>query len=180
MPCYSIEDAVKVLLHTPAKSICTQQPIGCSSSKTFVVDLSKLDHRDDIRSDDLGVWKNQGVKSSYCSVKFQNDDVQRVRVLENKPAVMRYRLKCTYWSHAEDKRIFRRLFELEGEPNSFISIIIIFNLLDYNEKLYSICILQYCYPENCTITGQPHCNSKGKSLYNRSKKSTLDRIKVNL
>ena len=62
------------------------------------MDLSKLDHRDDIRSDDLGVWKNQGVKSSYYSVRFQNDDVQSVRVLENKPAVMRssiYRLKRT-------------------------------------------------------------------------------------
>ena len=91
------------------------------------MDLSKLDHYDDIRSDDLRVWKNKGVKSSYCSGKFQNDDVQSVRVMENKPAVMRssiYRLKRTYWSHAEDKRISRWLFELEGEPNSFISIII--------------------------------------------------------
>ena len=95
------------------------------------MDLSKLDHHDDIRSDDLGVWKNQGVKSSYCSVKFQNDDVQRVRVLENKPAVMRssiYRLKRTYWSHTEDRRISQHLFELEGELNNLLSIIFIFNL----------------------------------------------------
>lgn len=118
-PCYTIEDAVKILLQTPIESICTQQPIGCSSSKTFVVDVSKLDHRDDIRCDDLGVWKNQGVKSSYCSVRFHNDhDVQRVKVLENKPAVMRssiYRLKRTYWTHTEEKRICRHLFELEGK-----------------------------------------------------------------
>ena len=115
---YSVEDAVRITLQ-PNQNICTQQPIGCHISSTFVIDLSALDERDDIKADDLGVWKNQGVRSTYCSIKWENDKIQKITVLgNNKPAVMRssiYRLKCTYWIHTEDNRVSQRIFELEGK-----------------------------------------------------------------
>ena len=84
---------------------------------TFLVDVSKLKDRDDIRADDLGVWINKGVKSSFCTITIQGDSVKSVTVLDYKPSVKSsnvYRLKRTYWVHSEDKRISRRLFELEG------------------------------------------------------------------
>ena len=43
--------------------------------------------------------------------------MKSVTVLDYKPSVKSsnvYRLKRTYWVHSEDKRISRRLFELEG------------------------------------------------------------------
>ena len=114
---YSVEDAVRIILQ-PNQSICTQQPIGCHISSTFVIDLSTLDEQD-IKADDLGVWKNQGVRSTYCSIKCENEKIQKITVLgNNKPAVMRsfiYRLKRTYWIHTEDNRVSRRIFELEGK-----------------------------------------------------------------
>ena len=113
----SVEDAVRIILQ-PHQNVCTQQPIGCRTSGTFIVDLSKLDDRDDVKADDLGVWKNQGVRSTYCSIKFESEDVKKITVLGSKPAVMRssvYRLKRTYWIHAEDHRVCRRIFELEGK-----------------------------------------------------------------
>ena len=114
---YSVEDAVRIILQ-PNQSICTQQPNGCHISSTFVIDLSTLDEQD-IKADDLGVWKNQGVRSTYCSIKCENEKIQKITVLgNNKPAVMRsfiYRLKRTYWIHTEDNRVSRRIFELEGK-----------------------------------------------------------------
>ena len=100
--------------------ICLKQPTGCFKSSTFIVDLSKLDHREDIRADDLGVWRNVGVKSTYYSISLDsNSHVRRIKNLKSKrPSVMRnsiYRLKRTYWQHSEDINFSRRLFELEGK-----------------------------------------------------------------
>ena len=99
------------------REMCIEPPIGCSTSGTFLVDLSKLDHRDDIRADDLGVWINKGVKTSHCIVRFCGENVRSVTVLDCKPTIrssLSYRLKRTYWVHSEDKEVRHRLFELEG------------------------------------------------------------------
>ena len=112
-----MEDAIGLFFNTNEDAICTAQPTGCRFSATFIVDTAKLNHRDDIRADDLGVWKNCGVRSTYSSVTFNsNEHVRRVRKM-SKPAVMRhsvYRLKRTYWQHSEDSLFCRRLLELEG------------------------------------------------------------------
>ena len=51
---YSAEDAVTLLFNAVSSDVCTKQPIGCCSTATFIVDVSKLNHLDDIRADDLG------------------------------------------------------------------------------------------------------------------------------
>ena len=115
---YSVEDAISLFFSVSADKICTAQPTGCSFSATFVVDLSKLSHRDDIRADDNGAWKNCGVRSTYCSVAFNGEGrVRRIKKID-KPSVMRnsiYCLKRTYWQHNEDTTFCRRLLELEGK-----------------------------------------------------------------
>lgn len=87
--------------------MCTEQPVGCLFSATFIVNQSKLQHRDDLRADDLGAWKNCGVRSTYCSVIFGGDDRVRrvVKIGNSKPLVNRhsiYRLKRTYWQHSNE------------------------------------------------------------------------------
>jgi len=82
-----------------------------------VVDLSELDDGSDIRADDLGVWVNKGVKSSFYNVEFKDDMVKSVKVLDYEPSTKQssvYRLKRTHWVHSEDKQASCRLFELEG------------------------------------------------------------------
>lgn len=114
---YSAEDAIALFFSVGNDVVCTAQPTGCCFSATFIVDLSKLSHRDDIRADDHGAWKNCGVRSTYCSIALNSDGhVRRVKKMA-KPSVMRhsiYRLKRTYWQHGEDTTFCRRLFELEG------------------------------------------------------------------
>lgn len=60
---YSVEDAIALFFSVGNDAICTTQPIGCRFTATFIVNWSKLSHRDDIRADDLGAWKNCGVRS---------------------------------------------------------------------------------------------------------------------
>ena len=116
---YSAEEAITLFFDVDNNLICTEQPTGCRFSATFIVDVSQLRHRDDIRADDLGVWKNCGVRSTYCGVFFDsNGCVRKVKKIGNsKPSVMRpsiYRLKRTYWQHSEDGTFCRQLMELEG------------------------------------------------------------------
>lgn len=117
-----VESAVEMIFDTPSSKICSKQPINVVHSTTFVIDTSKLDHKDDVRSDDLGTWKNGGVKSQYCSVTFSDvGRVKRVIKLPSKPSVMRssiYRIKRSYWHHTDDKDFCRRLIELEGNVHA--------------------------------------------------------------
>ena len=82
---------------TPSTYICSKQPFGVKENSTFIVNCDKLAHRDDIRTDDLGVWKNGGVKSIYCIVNLNGEGApRRITKLSSKPSVMRhsvYRLR---------------------------------------------------------------------------------------
>ena len=49
--------------------------------------------------------------------------------------------------------------------------------IDFEEKLHPLCILQYTYPHDSKIKGQPHKNSKGNASFNRSKTNVLTKIK---
>lgn len=133
-PNYLVETVLRMIFDVPTSKVCTKQPLGVTRASTFFVDTEKLCHRDDIRSDDLGVWKNIGVKSTYCSVQFdENNKVKEVFKLPSKPQVMRssiYRVKRSYWCHTQDKKFFRRLIELEGKDHysSYINHFIVTSL----------------------------------------------------
>ena len=43
---YSAEEILRIILHVPSHMICLKQPTSCFKSSTFIVDLSKLDHRE--------------------------------------------------------------------------------------------------------------------------------------
>lgn len=120
---YSAEDAVTLLFNAVSSDVCTEQPIGCCSTVTFIVDVPKLNHRDDIWADDLGAWKNCGVRSTYCSASFDSDNkVRRVKKIGSSPSsVMRhsiYRLKRTYWQHSQESTFCRRLLEIESQTST--------------------------------------------------------------
>ena len=120
-----MESAIKMIFGVSKRDICSKQPIGVTHTSTFFVDSAILGHRDDIRCDDLGVWKNEGVHSKYCSVHFdENNMVKRVTKVPRKPLVMRnsvYRVKRSYWSHAEDKKFLRCLIQIEG-MHGFVAV----------------------------------------------------------
>lgn len=55
-----------------ATQICNIVPVNIEHNCTFVVNQSRLAHPDDIRADDCGVWKNNGVRP--CVVTWKNKE----------------------------------------------------------------------------------------------------------
>ncbi len=75
---YGIEDIVRILLNPRLSSLgvlCTKVPTSIAVNAAFVVDVTKLEHKDDLLSDDMGVWKNNRVPNlqypSHWSAEFQ-------------------------------------------------------------------------------------------------------------
>lgn len=150
--------------------ICSQQPLGCKETSSFVIDCSILQHHDDIRMNDLGSWKNSGVHSSYYNVLFSKDNIiSLVEKMSGKPSVPRksvYCLKRSYWKHKQDESFTRQLYELT----------------DWNGKRYHLVYLQYRVkgPDDTpNIKPIPHGNSsRNESGYYRTKQSTKDLMKI--
>lgn len=113
------EEIIKILFEVEESKICSQQPLSCLDTLSFVVDCDKMQHPDDIRMDDLGAWKNCGVHRSYFSVLFSSEKkVSLIEKMAKSPQVAQrsvYCLKRSYWKHKQDGTFTRQLYELTGE-----------------------------------------------------------------
>lgn len=77
---FSVKDAVSIIINTKDK-LASKVPFSCKETKIFVVDTSKLEHIDDIRSHELGAMKNERVQRDYVSVA---EDEKVIKVLKKK------------------------------------------------------------------------------------------------
>ena len=71
---FSYSEAVNVLLAANEDKICTRHPTMVEDNLSFVADLSKLAHVDDIKADDCGHWIHNGKKTPkllYGSTEVQ-------------------------------------------------------------------------------------------------------------
>ncbi len=106
---YSVEDIVKRLLQPSLQSskfISSKVPTSICENVAFVVDLDRLDDKADVLSDDMGVWKNNGVDTTYVRVSFSQSHGQ-VELVEKcgSPGVgsaPTYSVKRVYRTHATD------------------------------------------------------------------------------
>ena len=104
---YSVEDIVKVLLHPDLRSspyITTKVPTSISESVSFVIDLDKLENKDDVHvlSDEIGVWKNNGVDTTYVRVAFCGSRVKKVEKCSQPGS---YSVKRVYRVHGTDRTL---------------------------------------------------------------------------
>ena len=115
----STEEALRIILNPDKTRICREQPFAITFSSTYVVYTSLLTHRDDLRADDLGSWRNDGVKSLYFKVSNDaNGCIAVVVKLTNKKPLLKpsiYRVKRSCWHHSEDSTFACRLIEIEGK-----------------------------------------------------------------
>lgn len=90
-------------------------------TKAFIISTEAVDHPDDLRADDLGVWINNAVRKSYYSVHYDDDrcKVTFMRKLGSRPPqVSRSSVHClkrSYFKHKSSKDFSRIIFELTGE-----------------------------------------------------------------
>ena len=78
---HSVEDIIKLLFHLDlkySKIVATKVPTMVCNSVSFVVNLDHLEALEDILSDDMGVWKNNGTDKTYVNVSFENSIVKIV------------------------------------------------------------------------------------------------------
>lgn len=59
---YGAEYILKILLNPKIdkQKICHQKPCNITKSSTFVVDVLSLQHPDDIKKDEFGIWNYSG------------------------------------------------------------------------------------------------------------------------
>ena len=78
---YTVEDIAHLLLHPMLQGsqfVSTKVPTSICKGVAFVVDLDRLDSKDDVHADDMGVWKNNGVDTTHVRVTFSQYHVKRV------------------------------------------------------------------------------------------------------
>ena len=59
---YPAESVLSILLDKaiPAHTISSKRALNITRSATYVVDVSKLAHPDDVKQDSFGIWKHSG------------------------------------------------------------------------------------------------------------------------
>ena len=79
-PKYSAHYIMRVLLdpNIDTSRVATGRPIGSTSNATFIVDLSKLQHPDDVKKDMFGKWEHSGSHPEVFKCSF--DDLECVSV----------------------------------------------------------------------------------------------------
>ena len=116
---YSVEDIVRLLLHPPLKSskfTCSKVPTSISKGVSFIVDLDSLHSKDDLSADDMGVWKNNRVDTSYVRVTMGTSSVHLVEKYTSKDRKSgTYLVKRVYRTHGTDKSLKKITAFIHGE-----------------------------------------------------------------
>lgn len=79
-PKYNAERLLRILLDPdiPTAKICSTRPINITKSATYVVDISKLEHAENIKNDNFGIWKHSGSHPQTFRVNIESDGYIRV------------------------------------------------------------------------------------------------------
>lgn len=114
---FSYSEAVNMLLVANQDKICTRHPTMVEDNSSFVVDLSKLAHADDIKADDCGHWIHNGKKTTKVAVwKHRNEISKVVSTKSSSPPdenSQLYTLVRVYYvndPHGDFKRVYYYLF----------------------------------------------------------------------
>ena len=111
-------DLVRILLDKQrhAGLVSQQQPLRVCESKVFVVDTGKLSDPDDIKSDDMGSWRNDGQHSRWVKVKQEKGRVCTVEFCSGKPKndPNAYCLHRHYFIHHCNNQFKRKIAYLSG------------------------------------------------------------------
>lgn len=72
---YSAETVLKILLDDsiPPTKICQKRPLKIVKSSTYVVDISKLRHPDDVKKDNFGIWSHSGSHPQFFKIFNESD-----------------------------------------------------------------------------------------------------------
>lgn len=190
---YTVEDIVNLLVlqEVDETKIARAPPVAVNTNASFLVDLSCLKHSDDVKADDLGVWKSVGSPSHLVVVDDEDGCLSatvlsRGKKFKDVDAAKRqytYRLTRSYYRHSTSPDFHRIVNVAKGrmyESRSFNSRIIenLF-IVDYQGQQVTFAFVQYYFDhEEHPVEVGAHGNSKGnKRPFNRTLTSTLAELK---
>jgi len=116
---YDVSEIVDILLNTAASSnmVCVHTPNNIQHNCTFLVDQTKLKNAADLRADDSGSWKNNGVRCVIVAVMEEEVSIA-ARGKNVKSVIMaqgQYLLTCTYFIHQACPDFRKIIFTLCGK-----------------------------------------------------------------
>lgn len=84
-PFLSIEEAYESMFNPKEEMVCTEMPMGCRTSATFLLDTSSLKHADDVKADDNGSFRHQGRKMEIVQMDEEAmlQSLNRITILSN-------------------------------------------------------------------------------------------------
>ena len=91
--------------------IATKRPLDAPSSSTFVVDVSKLLHPDDIKKDIYGKWLHSGSHTDVFLCTYEGDDVNIEKATSGASGENVYYLRRLHSVHPSNSA-FRRVLAL--------------------------------------------------------------------
>jgi len=127
---YSKEQIVDVLCNPSLdeKLICSTHPVLVEHNTSFVIDMTKLKDRNDVRADDLGTWRCTGSRILTISVKCNKNGCYISK--SSGSAVVNIRRQ--YHVHATDSDLHRMIaFIDDSEKGKIFLLDLVFNLCVY-------------------------------------------------
>lgn len=115
----SPREAVQILL-APLQGgkFCKTTPRGIRHNVTFLVDRTHLKHEDDIKSDDMGAWRNNGVHKYRFAIDEEGDLCQLDD--DDMPATesVIYNLKRLYYKNKSSPDLKKNFYVIQGMYNT--------------------------------------------------------------
>lgn len=98
--------------------MCVSQPVNVENNVSFLVDCSKLHNQEDLKCDDMGVWKHKGSPKRFFFVERNrhNDIISIVPVTEKDHEQDEgvYMLRRSYSENASDSSVRKVVATLTG------------------------------------------------------------------
>ena len=113
---FGIKDIVSCIMHPSPNSnfFCSKVPTCISDNVVFLVDTNRLDNPRDIDCDDMGVWRNNRVDTTYVNVQVNSTEVKTVTVCKSTRPSKFYEVKRVYRVHGTDCSLRKITAEIYG------------------------------------------------------------------
>jgi len=95
-----------------SNQVCSKVPTSIHKNVAFGVDSSKLADRTDFVADDMGVWVNNGVDTTYFDISMSTDG-QIESVSRAEEGSTAYAVKRVYHTHGTNKSLKKVTAQIE-------------------------------------------------------------------
>jgi len=99
---FPLEGLARVLLtdDVPKEKVCMKQPVRVHHNASFVVDVHSLDHPQDIRADENGVWMRKGSPVAFVSIHTKDNKMKIFRQSSMGNHPNHFKISRVYYRHA--------------------------------------------------------------------------------